>query len=101
LGRTASRLNLELTNFTVRNADEVGRALGDIAAADSRRGQRARSPMPNGVRRPIFGRLRDARLPSIHEGLDGGCLIGKLDPNVLLRTPHGRDFPIELRAERC
>jgi putative tryptophan/tyrosine transport system substrate-binding protein len=106
----ASRLNLELTNFTVRNADEIGRALDDIAAADVGAVNVLASPMLNGVRRLIFGRLRDARLPSIAEwpdSADDGCLIGYGAPiaslyrriaifvDKVLRGARPADLPIE------
>jgi putative tryptophan/tyrosine transport system substrate-binding protein len=106
----ASRLNLELLRFTVRNADEVGRALDAIAAADIDAVNILASPMLNGVRRLIFGRLRDAHLPSIHEwpeSADDGCLIGYGAPIVslygrvavlvdkVLRGARPADLPIE------
>jgi len=78
LGRTASRLNPELTNFTVRNADEVGRALADIAAAEAAAGR--------ALARLLFGkRFRERLVHLLHDGLrrifrklerrvpEGGC----------------------------
>jgi putative tryptophan/tyrosine transport system substrate-binding protein len=75
----ASRLNLELVLFTVRNADEVGRALDPIAAADVGAVNVLASPMLNGARRLIIDRLRDRRLPSIYEwpeSADDGGVLG-------------------------
>ena len=75
----ATRLNLELVVFTARNADKVRRALDSIAAADVRAVNVLASPMLNGARRFIIDRLRNNRLPSIHEWpetADDGGLLG-------------------------
>jgi putative tryptophan/tyrosine transport system substrate-binding protein len=83
----ARRLNLELVNFTVRNADEVGRVLDDIVAADVGAVNVLASPMLNGARRLSIDRLRDARLPSIYEwpeSADDGGLLGYGAPIALL-----------------
>jgi ABC-type uncharacterized transport system substrate-binding protein len=83
----AGRLNLELVVFTARNADEVGRALDSIAAADVRAVNVLASPMLNGARRLIIDRLRNYRLPSIYEwpeSADDGGLLGYGSPITLL-----------------
>jgi putative ABC transport system substrate-binding protein len=75
----AGRLNLELIFFDVRTADEVGRALEGIVAADVGAVNVLASPMLWGTRRLTIDKLRDARLPSIHEWpevADQGGLIG-------------------------
>jgi putative ABC transport system substrate-binding protein len=110
IAMAARRLNLELANFTVRNADGVTLALDQIAAADVGAVNVLASPMLNGMRRLIFARLRDTRLPSIHqwpESADDGCLIGYGAPvaslygrvavlvDRILRGARPADLPIE------
>ena len=106
----ASRLKLELMVFTVRNADEVDRALDSIAAADVGAVNVLASPMLNGARRLIIDRLLKNRLPSIWEwpesAEDGGLLgygsrITSLYRRVavlvdkILRGSRPADLPIE------
>jgi putative ABC transport system substrate-binding protein len=106
----AARLDLELAIFTARNADEVGRALDGIAAANVGAVSVLASPMLNGARRLIVDRLRDARLPSIYEWpetTDDGGLLGYGAPiaslyrriaefvDKILRGAHPADLPIE------
>jgi putative ABC transport system substrate-binding protein len=106
----ASRLNLELVEFRVRNADEVPRVLSGIAAADVGAVNVLASPMLNGARRLIIDRLREIRLPSIYEwpetAADGALLaygapIAWLYRRVavfvdkILRGARPADLPIE------
>jgi putative ABC transport system substrate-binding protein len=110
LESAASRLNLELVEFRVRNADEVPRALDGIAAADVGAVNVLASAMLNGARRLIIDRLREIRLPSIYEwpetAADGGLLgygapIAWLYRRVavfvdkILRGARPADLPIE------
>jgi putative ABC transport system substrate-binding protein len=106
----AARLDLELVMFTVRNADEVGRALDGIAAADIGAVNVLASPMLNGARPLIIERLRDAHLPAIYEWpetADEGGLLGYGAPiaslyrrvavlvDKILRGARPADLPIE------
>jgi putative ABC transport system substrate-binding protein len=106
----AGRLNLELIFFDVRTSDEVGRALEGIVAADVGAVNVLASPMLWGTRRLTIDKLRDARLPSIHEWpevAEQGGLIGYGAPFTSLvhrvavlvdRILHGArpaDLPIE------
>jgi putative tryptophan/tyrosine transport system substrate-binding protein len=106
----AGRLNLELVVFTARNADEVGRALDSITAADVGAVNVLASPMLNGTRRLIIDRLRNNRLPSIYEwpeSADDGGLLGYGAPitslyrrvavlvDKILRGARPADLPIE------
>jgi ABC-type uncharacterized transport system substrate-binding protein len=106
----AARFDLELAIFTARNADEVGRALDGIAAANVGAVGVLASPMLNGARLLIIDRLRDARLPSIYEWpetADDGGLLGYGAPiaslyrrvaefvDKILRGAHPADLPIE------
>jgi putative tryptophan/tyrosine transport system substrate-binding protein len=106
----AARLDLELVIFTVRNADEVGRALDGIAAANVGAVNVLASPMLNGARPLIIDRLRDAHLPAIYEWpetADEGGLLGYGAPiaslyrrvavlvDKILRGARPADLPIE------
>ncbi len=110
LDEAASRLNLELVVFNVRNADEVGPALDSIAAADVGAVNVLASTMLNGARRIIIDRLRSSRLPSIYEwpeSADEGGLLGYGAPiaslygrvavlvDKILRGAGPADLPIE------
>jgi putative tryptophan/tyrosine transport system substrate-binding protein len=111
-GRTEDvpALARDLVARTARNADEVGRALDGITAADVGAVNVLASPMLNGTRRLIIDRLRNNRLPSIYEwpeSADDGGLLGYGAPitslyrrvavlvDKILRGARPADLPIE------
>jgi putative tryptophan/tyrosine transport system substrate-binding protein len=106
----AGHLDLELRFFNVRTAEEVTRALDGITAADVGAVNVLASPMLWGTRGLTIDKLREARLPSIHEWpevADQSGLIGYGAPytslvhrvavlvDKVLRGARPADLPIE------